>query len=95
MTTTIQETNFAEALDKMSYALYNEDEWTKHRNKFESVGIDIAYYDMQCEVFDRLYEEQPTLFTNYQWINDETGMPLWVRPGVDWIPQHELEDEYD
>ena len=94
MTTKTQERTFAKALDKVSSELFDKETWEERRNKFEDVGIDILYYDMQCAVFEKLYEQKPNLFTNYQWINDETGMPLWVRPGVDWVPQQDLDDEY-
>lgn len=94
-TTTTHEQQFAKALDDMSLSLYDQKVWKERRAKHEDVGIDFAYYDMQCEVFEKLYNETPDLFQNYQWINDDSGMPLWVRPGVNWVPQHELDDEYD
>ena len=95
MTTTIQEDKFAKEIDKLSLSLYDKETWTERRETYNKVGIDIPYYDMQCEVFDTLFSQQPDLFVNYQWINDETGMPLWVRPGVEWVPQHELDDDDD
>lgn len=50
---------------------------------------------MQCSVFESLFEDQPELFKDYQWINSEQGMPLWVRPGVEWTLDDEDDDELD
>ena len=79
----------------MSSRLYSKEAWDQRREKYDKVGIDFELYDMKCEVFNRLFDETPDYFNEYQWINDEDGMPLWVRPGVNWVPQHELDDEYD
>ena len=50
---------------------------------------------MRCSVLEALFEEQPELFEGSSWMNDDNGMPLWVRPGVTWIPDFELDDEDD
>ena len=50
-------------------------------------------YFLQCDVYGEAYDRRPELFDKLLWINDEDGMPLWVRPGVDWIPDHELDDD--
>jgi hypothetical protein len=83
---------FALELDQKSSKLYTKHEWEVAERAHKSLGISFEYYEMQCEVFDSLYEDNPGLFDNYQWINAEDGMPLWVRPGVEWIPDYRLDD---
>lgn len=92
--TPTREEEFAQELDRKSLELYSKEEWETSRSNYETIGIDIEYYDMQCHAFESLFAEKPDLFDNYQWINSEDGMPLWVRPGVDWIPEHEEDDHY-
>lgn len=93
--TLTHEEAFSQAIDRKSLELYPKSNWETSRKNYDSLGLDIEYYDMQCATFDALYEEDPALFDGFQWINSEDGMPLWVRPGIDWIPDHELEDDYD
>ena len=95
MDTLTKEQKFGAAIASMADRLYDETVWTKRKENYEAVGIDCKLYQMQCEVFEKLYNEQPDYFTGYQWINSDDGMPLWVRPGVEWLTQDELEDEYD
>lgn len=90
---TTREETLADALDRKSLELYSKAEWKESRANYEKFGIDVNYYDMQCEVFETLFESEPKLFDGYEWINSEDGMPLWVRPGAEWIPEHELEDD--
>lgn len=93
--TKTREQTFAHELDERSKKLFTEHEWNVAQLAYESIGISLEYYEMQCAVFDDLYEDKPDLFTNYQWINAEDGMPLWVRPGVEWIPEHMYEEDYE
>lgn len=86
--------SLAKALDDVSYRLYDKSEWEQRNKSYDKFGLDIQLYDMKCSVFETLFDEQPDMFADYQWINDDNGMPLWVRPGVEWIPEYELEDEY-
>lgn len=88
-------TEFAEVVQTTALELFPEPEWVAAKNQFEEIGINTEYYDMRCTVFETAYDRYPHLFERYQWINDENGMPLWVRPGVDWVPDYELEDNYD
>ena len=92
--TLTREEQFAKELDRKSLELFTPDQWTTSRSNYEQIGIDIEYYDMQCAAFDALFEEKPQLFEDYQWINSEDGMPLWVRPGVDWKPDYLEEDSF-
>jgi len=92
--TMTREQVLAQEIDQRAKALYTEHEWTVAQRAYECLGISIEYYEMQCEVFDALYEDKPELFTEYQWINADDGMPLWVRPGVEWIPEHFYEEDY-
>lgn len=52
-------------------------------------------YLTRCAVFETAFERRPELFEKLSWINDDDGMPLWVRPGVEWSPDYELADETD
>jgi hypothetical protein len=86
-----QVTLLSQALDNKAQELYSKSEWDARKKIYEDRGIDTVYYDMQCETFNAVYSEQPELFEDYDWINTEDGFPLWVKPGVDWIPEHEIE----
>ena len=92
--TVTREEQFAKELDRVSLELYSQDDWETSRSNYETIGIDIEYYDMQCHALDELFTTKPDLFEGYQWINSEDGMPLWVRPGVDWRPEYEYEDDH-
>lgn len=85
-------TTFAKALDQKANELYTKDEWAKRRARYDLVGLDTGYYDMQCETYGAVYDENPDLFEGCEWINSEDGMPLWVRPGTRWIPDYKLDD---
>lgn len=52
-------------------------------------------YDKQQEVFAVAFERDPEAFDGIQFLNDEDGLPLWVRPGYEdqWKSNHEFEDE--
>lgn len=56
----------------------------------------VEYEDLLGQVVDACFSREPKLFGNIQWFNTDLGTPLWVRPGVKWIPNHELTtDELD
>ena len=78
----------------MSFSMYDKDTWDRMNKEAES-SFGFELYDCKCEVLEALFEKEPELFSDYRWINDESGMPLWVRPGVDWIPQHEIDGDYE
>ena len=52
-------------------------------------------YTKHQEVFAVAYEKDPDAFEGIRFLNDEDGLPLWIRPGCedDWQPNHELEHE--
>jgi|TARA_R110002012_G_scaffold201511_1_gene370446 hypothetical protein len=85
-------TSFTDAIERKSQELFSAEEWAQRKASYEKVGIDIIYYDMQSETYNALYDENPSLFEGFQWINSEDGMPLWVRPGVNWVPDYEYDD---
>lgn len=47
------------------------------------------------EIYATAYERDPEAFDGVQWVNNEEGMPLWVRPGVEWQTDLDDEDDYD
>lgn len=83
---------FANALDKKAAQLYSSEEWSSGKNRYEKYGIDSGFYDMQCTTFQAVFDEHPQLFNGFQWIDSEDGMPLWVRPGVNWTPDNHAEE---
>ena len=83
------------AIEKKSAELFTEEEWQKYQEQYDRIGLCTELYDMRCSVLEALFEEQPELFEGSSWMNDDNGMPLWVRPGVTWIPDYELDDEDD
>ena len=50
----------------------------------------VEYEDLLGQIIDACYSREPTLFGAIQWFNTDLGTPLWVKPGVNWIPDHEL-----
>jgi hypothetical protein len=52
-------------------------------------------YFQQCEIYSTAYDRRPELFNKLQWINNDDGMPLWVRPGVEWKPEYDLSYDDD
>jgi hypothetical protein len=48
-------------------------------------------YEQMCEIYQVAFERRPDVFEGLRWINDEGGMPLWVKQGVEW----ELDQDYD
>ena len=85
----VKHDSLASAIDEMATQLYPEADWDFHRSKYEKVGINYHFHDMQCETFEAVYDQQPELFDGCQWINSSDGLPLWVRPGVKWIPDYD------
>jgi hypothetical protein len=82
----------ATAIEKRSAELFTEDEWRPHIEQCERLGLCTELYDMRCHVIETVYSEQPELFEGVTWMNDDNGMPLWVRPGVTWMPD-QLDDD--
>jgi hypothetical protein len=80
------------AIERLAANLYTPDEWQQHISQYEDIGLSTELYDMRCHVLEELYELDPSLFDDINWMNDDNGMPLWVRPGVTWIPSFELDD---
>lgn len=55
----------------------------------------VEYEDLMGQVISACYAREPGIFGSIQWFNTDLGTPLWVRPGVDWIPDHELTKDED
>ena len=50
----------------------------------------IEYEDLLGQVISACFDREPKIFGAIQWFNTDLGTPLWVRPGVEWIPNHEI-----
>lgn len=83
-TTVVNE--FSNYVDNLSFEVFPKEEWDEVM-KLEGFAGHHALYDMQTEVLETAFYKRPDLFENMQWINTEEGLPLWVRPGVDWSPE--------
>lgn len=77
---------FANYIDNLSLEVFSKEDWDEAA-KLEGFAKHHALYDMQTEVLETAYFKKPELFENMQWINTEEGLPLWVRPGVEWSPE--------
>lgn len=70
-------------IDKLSEELYSKDEWESARGLDSLLGMmDVNL--MIEEVIDTAFNRKPELFENIRWFNDENGLPIWVRPDVEW-----------
>lgn len=74
----------AQFIEQKSAELYPKEVWEPLYAKHESIGLCTELYDLRCEVMEACFEERPELFEGIKWVNDDNGMPLWVRPGVEW-----------
>lgn len=83
------------AIELVSAELFPKEQWDKFTAQYEQIGLSNDLYEMRWEVLATVFERDPELFEGINWINDDNGMPLWVRPGVNWIPDFELEDDDD
>ena len=83
---------FSKAVDDKATELFTRQEWTNRRKAYEKTGLDNTFCDMQRHTLDAVYNDDPTLFQDYQWINSDDGLPLWVRPGVEWVCDNDLND---
>lgn len=73
--------------------MHTQQEWEDARDLDSLLG-GIDFNEMLSNVFNKAYEQKPELFAGAQWINNEYGYPLWVRPGVDWVPDDDEEDDF-
>jgi hypothetical protein len=80
-------------IEQVSAELFTAEEWDKYKQQYDQIGLSTDLYEMRWEVLATVFERRPELFDGIQWINDDNGMPLWVRPGVTWIPDFELDDD--
>jgi hypothetical protein len=76
--------DLGEYVEKRSAELYPKEVWDPLEKQYEDIGLCTELYDLRCEVIETCFEEKPELFEGIQWINDANGMPLWVKPGVEW-----------
>jgi hypothetical protein len=79
------------AIDERSAEIYTNEEWTEVHDIQEQTGLSFELNVMRSHVLDVLFEEKPYLFQGIRWMNDDSGMPLWVRPGVEW----QLDTDYE
>jgi hypothetical protein len=83
------------AIDERALKLYSEDEWQKQDAIYQERGINFELNCMLEETLSDLFGSNPDLFQGSNWLNDDNGLPLWVRPGVEWVPDNELDDDED
>ena len=52
-------------------------------------------YDKEQEIFALAFEREPEAFDGLRFLNNEDGLPVWIRPGYEdhWKSNHELDDE--
>jgi len=94
MTATItHETEFAELVDQISLELFTKDQWEEANQVDGLLGLSETT-DMMCQVLDVAFERNPNVFESIQWINSDYGFPLWVRPGVEWSPEDDDDDDW-
>ena len=94
MTATItHQTEFADLVDQISLELFSKEQWNEASELDDLLGTTDST-DMLCQVLDVVFERKPEVFESIQWINTEFGFPLWVRPGVDWEPQDNDNEDY-
>jgi hypothetical protein len=82
-------TEFVTHVEGVAQELYPDKDWSQ-----DSSGFDFMENILLEEVYSTAYERAPHKFENINWINDAYGMPLWVRPGVQWTADS-LDDDYD
>lgn len=85
MSTTVLFNFLPKYIDDLSLELYSKEEWDFAKGTDELLGLS-EHYQMSTKVFDVAFERHPELFEGCQWFNNEDGLPLWVRPGVEWVP---------
>ena len=84
-----------DAIEQVSAELFTKDEWQAHLSRYEDIGLSIDLYEMRVEVLAEVFERSPDLFNDMAYMNNENGMPLWVRPGVTWTPEQDPDEEDD
>jgi hypothetical protein len=94
MTTTItHKDEFAELVDHISLELFTKEQW-EEAGQFDDLMGTSDSADMLCQVLDVAFERNPDVFDSIQWINSDYGFPLWVRPGVEWEPENDDDDDW-
>jgi hypothetical protein len=69
-------------IERIAAEMYSDEEW----QKAEQAGIGMTYNFMLSDVYAAAYEKDPDSFEGVNWVNSEDGLPVWVRPGVNWQP---------
>lgn len=81
-------------LQRRAEEMFPPETWKPLEEQEEKIGLCTELYDMRCEVFETCFEEKPELFEGLRWINDDNGMPLWVKPGVEWTIEDDNDDDF-
>ena len=92
MTTHTKYDPLSTLIDTISLELFTKDQWDYARGTDSYLGT-YTFNDMLSQVMGLAFERSPDTFGGVQWINDDFGIPLWVRPGVEWSPDDDDEDE--
>ena len=76
---------FQDFAQKIGLELYSKEQWDSVTDDSDSLPfLNLEANEMYENVYATAYERRPELFDSIHWINDEAGLPIWVKPGVDW-----------
>lgn len=81
------------AIDERGLSLYPQEEWDKVNAEYDKRGICFELNCMLEDTITDLFGTNPELFEGANWINDDNGLPLWVREGVEWKPDTEVDED--
>jgi hypothetical protein len=72
-------------IERTATDMYSDEEWQQAEHETEA-NIGMTYNLMLSEVYHAAFAEDPTSFEGVNWVNSDEGLPVWVRPGVNWQP---------
>jgi long-subunit fatty acid transport protein len=93
MTTATTYDPLSSLIDSISMELFTKEQWEDARGTDYFLGT-YDFNDMLSQVMGLAFERSPNTFNGVQWINDDYGFPLWVRPGVEWSADDDDEEDF-
>jgi hypothetical protein len=76
---------FQDFAQQVGLELYSKDQWDAVTDNSDSIPfLNLEANEMYENVYSTAYQRRPELFDSIRWINDEAGLPIWVKPGVEW-----------
>jgi hypothetical protein len=77
--------DFQQFAESVGLELFSKEQWDNAHAHSNSISfLNLEANEMLETVYSTAYERRPELFESIQWINDEAGLPIWVKPGVEW-----------